>query len=72
MKEMGRYAVPCCYCRVVCVVCVHLGIRGAETWDIYYTVNQYVLSFFRLSNFERDRKQLAASYLIGYCMVLIF
>ena len=28
--------------------------------------------FFRLSNFERDRKQLAASHLTGYCMVLIF
>lgn len=55
-----------------CAVCVHLGVRGAQTWDIYYTVNQYVLSFFRLSNFKRDRKQLAASHLTGYCMVLIF
>jgi hypothetical protein len=51
------------YASVVCVggdVCVWV-LEEERQWDIYYTVNQYVLSFFRLSNFERDRKQLAAS-----------
>lgn len=48
----------------VCAVSVCVWVLGG-TWDIYYTVNQYVLSFFRLSNFEMDRKQLAASHLIA-------
>lgn len=61
MKEMVIYAIPCHYCHMCMCGSVHvcLGVRGGETWDIYYTVNQYVLCFFRLSNFKRDRKQLA-------------
>lgn len=67
--------VPSFVMLLLCVnmqcVCASGCERSTDMGHLLYSKSICAI-FFRLSNFKRDRKQLAASHLTGYSMVLIF